>query len=308
MKFLVVLVCVTANYFWQQDLDRFDDSWFFKLRGWLESKVAARLPRLANAWLVSMLLVFGIPLVVLGVLLALIDGVAFGLFTIAIHIFVLLFAMDRTQPGMLAQRYQELWRAGDYEACYLYLQEHLAGESDSAADDIRALHERFGRLFTYRCFERMFVMIFWYMIGGPLAILFVYTCYQYRGSRSPAAVPATDQTIHILLYILEWLPLRLLGLTFCLVGDFESCFGRFKAMFFSTEQRVDQQVHHLATGALSLDSDLAGAERADPGQRGPGSFVELAAMENDALQALLERSQIIWLCGLAIAAVFGFGA
>ncbi|MEX2131944.1 MAG: regulatory signaling modulator protein AmpE [Pseudohongiellaceae bacterium] len=308
MKFLVVLICITANYFWKHDLDRFDDSWFFNLRNWLENRSAGLVDRYDNGWLATMVLVFLVPLIFLGIVLWLVDGLVFDLLTIGIHIMVLLFAIDRTHPGMLAQNYLDRWREGDFEACFLYLNEHLSGQDLHSTTDPRTLHLNFERLYTYRCFERMFVMIFWYVVAGPISVVFVYICYQYRDGKNENANQTSEQVNNLLLLILEWLPLRLLGLTFCLVGDFESCFGKYRTMFFSNQRPTDEAVHELATAALGLNTgqSILGAVQAGGAEK-PEAFRDLAALEIDALQALLERSQIIWLCFLAVAAVFGLG-
>lgn len=309
MKFLVVLICLSINYFWKQDLDRFDDSWFFQLRKWVESRIARHARQHAQGWILAMAIVFAIPLVGLGAMLWVADAKAFGLFTIGIHILVLLAATDRTHPGMLVDNYLEHWRKGDFEACYLYLTGQSAGPAlDGAVDNMQRLHLSFCRLVVHRFFEKMFVLIFWYLVAGPLAVLAVYICYQYRdGLYRDPQVPERDAVL-ILLAILEWLPLRLLGLTFCLVGDFESCFARFREMVLGSDRPQDEIVLELAAAALDLktvkETDSGGgAIIAD----GPTPFNDLAVLELGALQALLERSQILWLCLLAAAAVLGVG-
>lgn len=309
MKFLVVLISVTANYFWAHDLDRFDDSWFFKMRSWLEERVGKLQHGKNEAWLYSLLLVFLVPLVALGAVLLLIDDFAFGLVSLFVHATVLLFAIDRTHPGMLAQEYLVHWREGDFEACYLFLQRELAGREIAASDDPRQLHQNFGRLYTYRCFEKMFVMIFWYMVAGPLGVMFTYICYQYRDASDTSPYPAAGmQLIHTLLLIIEWIPLRLVGLTFCLVGDFEACFEKLKNLMFDNTQAADDAIYALAGNALGISAGASDAVRFTADSRAQDSFRDLAALEIDSMQALLERSQIIWVCFLAVAAVFGLGA
>ena len=299
MKFLVVLVCVTLNYFWKRDIDRFDDTWFFRLRSQLEALTAQTAQRHEGGWLLGVVLVFGVPLVLLWGILLLTDDVLLGIFTLVINIFVLLYAFDRTQPGQLAEGFLEHWRSGDLEGGFLYLREHLSKGELPPVDDHRQLHQRFGRLYVYRCLEKMFVMFFWYVLTGPLGGLFAYIAYQFRDGESELESPQRDHLIGQLVWLLEWLPLRLLGLTFCLVGDFESCFNRFRGMWLEAPQDNDVVIYDLATAALGLDpvpaSEFGDFER----------YQGLAEAEVSSLQALLERSQIIWVCFLALATIAG---
>ncbi|MFM1895830.1 MAG: hypothetical protein RLZZ385_904 [Pseudomonadota bacterium] len=299
MKFLVVLICVSLNYFWKRDIDRFDDTWFFRMRQFLESRTASIARRYSGGWLLGTVLVFLVPLIVLGAVLVLMDDVLLGLFTLIINIIVLLYAFDRTQPGMLAEGFLQHWRSGDLEGGYLYLREHLSRTELPPVDDHRQLHQRFGRLYVYRCLEKMFVMFFWYVLTGPLGVLFTYIAYQLRDGAPQQENSQQEHWIRVLVLALEWIPLRLLGITFCLAGDFESCFARFRNVLLETPQDNDAVIYDLATAALGLEpvppADSRDFER----------YQGLATLEIDSLQALLERSQIIWICFLALATIFG---
>lgn len=311
MKFLVILICVTANYFWKQDLDRIDDSWFFALRHRLVAFVDRSLAASADGWLVLFVLTFLVPLLVLGLVLVVADGVLYGLITMVVHVFILLMAFDRTHPGLLAQEYLEHWRAGDTQAGFRFLARELAFERSGEAETLAQMHRVFGRLYVYRCFEKMFVMFFWYLLAGPLGVLLAYIAYQLRDAGAVIADAREPGAVAAVVAVLEWAPLRLLGLTLCLVGNFERCFSRLRQTGLQNDGNTDLAVYELALAALELAADGASdASQLEPGSDMGGAAGERyrsrAAGEVEALRGLMERSQVLWLIGIALITVFAW--
>ena len=99
-----------------------------------------------------------------------------------IHIWVLLVAFDRTQPGKLANEFLSRWRRGDLQGTLLFLQEHgLCGKERAFRSDPE-IYTCFKEQLIYRCFEKMFIMIFSYLLAGAFGVLFAYVSYQLRDS------------------------------------------------------------------------------------------------------------------------------
>ncbi|MGB0443169.1 MAG: hypothetical protein ACPGJC_10985, partial [Pseudohongiellaceae bacterium] len=98
MKFLVILISLTINYLWLKDFDRFDDSWFFRLRRLIEAGFSRLEIKAEISWLVPVVSVYAFLLLALLLLLQLANGILYGFITMLIHIWVLLVALDRTQP------------------------------------------------------------------------------------------------------------------------------------------------------------------------------------------------------------------
>ena len=116
MYFLVILICLTINYVWLKDLDRFNDSWFFKFYAQVEQLTAKSPPKLTHGWWLPLLIVYAVPLLVVAALILFLQDIFFGIVVMLVHILVLLIAFDRTQPGKLASDFLVLWKQGDVAA------------------------------------------------------------------------------------------------------------------------------------------------------------------------------------------------
>jgi len=313
MKFLVILICLTINYLWLKDLDRFDDAWFFKLRRKIEAGLSERSGRAGFAWMVPVIIIYALPLLALGFVLYAVSGVAFGLPTMLVHILVLLIVFDRTQPGKLASEFLARWRTGDVEGCVLYMRQEKLASSEAALDSQALIAAFFKRKLIYRCFEKMFVVFFWYLLTGALGVLFSYVSYQMRDSHDESPDARQVNLICRITYFLEWLPLRLLALTFSLAGNFVQCFEKVKLSFWEFQPETDSGAALYSYAGCALSGlTVAVSDSEDPQELNELSAEErerlIEANEIEAIQALLERSQAIWLAILALMTIFGMQA
>ena len=317
MKFLVILICLIINYLWLKDFDRFDDSWFFRFRCQMANLSTKISRHPSTRWVLGTSLAYLIPLFALGVILYLVAGQLYGLPTMLVHILVLLVAFDRIQPGKLAREFLEKWKAEDIQACMLYLKQELAMPEALKIDDEEALSEYFSKQLVYRSFEKMFVMFFWYIVGGPIGIIFCYVSYQPRDlqiesvARKKADERECEQEAEItlitnLIWLLEWMPMRLLAITFSLIGNFVRCFENLKKSFWSAgvETSSVDLLYGYASCALSgmVGPDMPEAD-AGGNSKTRERLQKVARIQ--ALLALLERSQAVWLILLAIFTVYG---
>ncbi len=302
MKFLVILICLMVNYLWLKDFDRFNDGWFFRFRCRIEDWAADLVNKTSLGWLAAFVLIYGLPLLSLALILFLTAGSVFGLVTMVVHILILLVAFDRTQPGQLAKNFLEKFRGGDMGACIDFLKQEFHTTSLPDGDDKDGIGRYFSKQLTYRSFEKMFVMFFWYMCTGALGILFSYISYQLRDSHRERQLQKQVDFISLVLQVLEWVPLRLLALTFSLAGNFVQCFENVRNSFwhFSIETSNADLLYGYAGCAASgmvVNSDAEEGEEAVP--------QDSESMEIQAILGLLERSQAIWLSVLALITIVG---
>ncbi|HBW83767.1 MAG: hypothetical protein CMD92_02015 [Gammaproteobacteria bacterium] len=313
MKFLVILICLVVNHLRSDDCDRLDDSWFFRLRR-LTDQALSRFERKRKLpWLVPVISIYAFLLLALFITLHFVSDVLYGFATMLIHIWVLLVALDRTQPRKLASAFLVRWRDGDFRASLHFLQEEgLIAEGLAFKSDAQVFIH-FKEQFIYRCFEKIFVMLFSYLLAGAFGVLFAYVSYQLRYSYKESQHAKREKLIDGIILALEWIPVRLLALTFSLVGNFVLCFDKLRPQLLDFSQRSSSaDLYVYATCALS---QVAGSGL-NIGEPRPikldliskGSDRVIQEGEIEALQALLERSQTIWLAGLALVTLVGLQA
>ena len=308
MYFLVILICLTINYLWLKDFDRFSDSWFFRFHDFVEKQTAETAAKLTNGWWLTLLLVYGVPMLAVAGLLLLADEVFFGLLVMLVHILVLLIAFDRTQPGKLASDFLQLWKQGDQAACTEYLETVMATDTVALTENnSEELAAFFRKQLTYRSFERMFVMFFWYMVTGPLGVVFAYVTYQLRDRRTDSTPETAWRINRVLIRVLEWVPLRLLALSFSLAGNFVKCFARLQEILWDFSLQADYAELLYEFAGLALTGEELQADTSTSGGVLQQQRARIAA-EIEALLALLERSQLIWLSVLALITAFGINS
>ncbi len=310
MKFLVILISLTINYLWLKDFDRFDDSWFFRLRRLIEATFLRLEISAKSFWLVPVASIYALMLLSLLMLLQIVSGIFYGSVTMLIHIWVLLVALDRTQPGKLAKEFLSRWRRGDSQDTLLFLHEQGLCAKERVFRSDPEIYAYFKEQLTYRCFEKMFIMIFSYLLAGAFGVLFAYVSYQLRDSHDALQNEKQVNLVAGMISILEWIPVRLLALTFCLVGNFVLCFDQLRPRFLDFSQRsnsADLYVYaSCALSGMSGSGEIAGVPLSAQFDPSDGESKRLAqAGEVHALQALLERSQAIWLVVLALFTLLG---
>ena len=310
MKFLVILISLTINYLWLKDFDRFDDSWFFRLRRLIEATFFRLESRAKISWLVPVASIYALMLLSLLMVLQIVSGTFYGFVTMLIHIWVLLVALDRTQPGKLANEFLSRWRRGDSQGTLLFLQEQGLCAKEGVLRSDHEIYACFKEQLTYRCFEKMFIMIFSYLLAGAFGVLFAYVSYQLRDSHDARQNEKQVNLIAGMISILEWIPVRLLALTFCLVGNFVLCFDQLRPRFLDFSQRsnsADLYVYaSCALSGMSESGETAGvplSTHIDPSDAESERLAQAAEVQ--ALQALLERGQAIWLVVLALFTLLG---
>ncbi len=281
MKFLlsVIAVVILRHYGSLPRLHR--DLWY---RNWV-----ARLG--GQSWLAAIpagRLLFSIlgPVLLLWLVMGLLAGFLFNLPLIALGLLVLLYSFGRGDMDDLVTTYRDDLERADLQAAYHDAAEFNMAHRQGRAEDWQHLHREALSAIPYRYFERYFPVIFWFMVlGAPGALL--YRLAELHRDLDLDDGPEKGHADN-LLWILEWIPLRLLGLVFALVGDFAAAMRHWRTTLFDGLLTTSAVLEGYVYGALDL-KPVPGADE---------NSLRLSAAEVGDVVALFDRALVLWL-GLA---------
>ena len=276
MVFLAVVIAVALTRFTAVRLDGLAlsliDAW-----GRLVSRPAT-LPAV-----VAYYLYLAVPLALLGLVLLFFDSRGWQAAGFLVSLVILLGCLH---PGQLREQVRRF--AGDLDRGDLQAAYHDAaalGEAESTATNWQELHAGSLAAIAGRYFQCYFPVIFWFSLFGALGAL-LYRLAWYGASVSGGEDGTPSPVPRRLLMLLEWLPLRLLGFTLALMGNFPATFSRWRASL-------------LSAGAPTLDL-LKDYVRCALYHPGVPDRAETEIAELDELDDLIDRSLLSWLAVLAL--------
>lgn len=279
MNFLAFIIAFAVRQLWgsQEWLHR--DSW------WLDwQRRAAGLG--LGPWL-QLLLTAGLPALLAVLVLDLLQPLLFGLLWIAAAVLLLLYAFGRGDFHALVARYRDYCERGNGEGAWLFAREELGVEVAKDNDPQRPLfdlHQQVQVSLLYDGFQRWFAVVFFFFLLGPAAALAYRLLQLYRETNPVGPVLRV-------LFVLDWLPARVLAATFVLAGDFVRSRDTLVAMLGDTQADTGQLLQAVGIAAAA------------PGER--DAPLSQAAENAEVLSGLLRRSGIAWVLALAVVAILG---
>lgn len=137
----------------------------------------------------------------------------------------------------------------------------------------------------------LFSVFFWYALLGPVAMLMYAVVCELRYLPVVAEKSASlSSVLERAVDVLQWLPVRLLGLAFALVGNFAEVFPVWLSSVFASPASNAAYLDKLAQAALSMPLDLEVVEDDD-------------TESIEGLVSLLDRSLVVWLAVLLVLVV-----
>lgn len=277
MSFLVLLLVLWVEKFsaWRGAIQQ-DGPWLRLL-----AKAERQADFIESPWLAIILLVV-LPLVVLALLLALLEPLAYGWLALPVHLLVLIYSLGRGDLQAALGPFRDSWRRSDSEAAYLVARRDLALE---AAEEGSLLQSVQGYL-LWQAYQSFFAVIFWYALLGPLAAL-AYRLLALTAEH--AEQPALRERAVSLRHAFDWLPVRVLAASFALVGNFVAVNRALLHELLSWD---------ISAAQLVISVGRAAGETPEPviGEAGVGSL--------DVLWQLLVRAAVLWYALFALWTLF----
>ncbi len=293
MVFLVLLITLCGYSLLGYRVDERYDNWFFAFHGWLEARL--------QKWpLVSMLAVLLLPLLAIHWLLATFENGLFGLLGVVLYAAILFYSLGRGNLVEQTQSYLERWRDGDIQSAYHYAIDYFRLPEGSDIEDINQMHESVRAGLFYQWFEQIFVILFWFILAGPLGALFIRLLCLYEKALNDKD-SADDLMPLQLQHVVQWLPARLLGFTFAIAGNFTLCFKVWMEAIMDWRRPTQDVLHNsgmAALGVCKIDENDRRIVIFDP------ALFESYAGELETIQELVIRSLVVWVVVLALLTIF----
>lgn len=250
------------------------DGWFDRYLAWLPVSTERPRWRLLAATLVPAVVLWGLTW-------GLVEHFSV-LWALLLAVPVLLYSLGRGDFTAQVGAYIEASEREDSVGAARQLAILQGAQGESAdPEDWPEMHRQALAAIAYRGCERMFAVLFWFLLLGPAGALLYRLGILYREREDTGAVQRW-------LWLLEWPVVRLMGLTWSMAGNFDSCFFRCQRELLNVRESPRRLLFDQMLGALgSTESDC---------DRAPVGLDEVRAS-----LPLFSRSLLLWVCVLAVA-------
>lgn len=247
------LIAVLAIMYWSSTtasiLQR--DGWFI----WLLNRLRS-LPAVSSFPLLPMILALALPLLIMVLCIWAIVYFLSANFLFFLYVPVLLYSLGRGDFLADVNKYIDTANRGDSVAASK-LVDDLCGRavidiSSAPTNDWKGLHTQALKVISYRGFERTFAVLFWFVIAGAIGALLYRLSAIYREQTTPSSNEAV--LAEKWLWLIEFPAVRLMGLTWAFVGNFDSC--PLRDSLADVENSSMTILNNSLRGALGAPTDL----------------------------------------------------
>lgn len=232
-----------------------------------------------------------IPLLVL-VFLAhlLLSKLSFGWAAWIFDLVVLIYCLGNTHLRRRAQECYEQVEQGNMESARSLLFEYFDVEETGAITTNVLM-----RAFYRASLQRIFAILFWFVVLGPTGAVLYRLLHKLSVYSSDESMVGAKFLSTQAAFILDWVPARLLALSFCLAGNFMDVFTQWRATFKAKINETYQILYccgHAAIGVDVNDHKINEQETA------------VVYAQFDEAYHLVCRALFIWLVAFALMILF----
>jgi len=297
MALIAVLISLLAERLVPRLQEIRELEWFAAYGRWVLGRAPAWLSK--GGWGVA--LVLAGPLVLIWGLHWLVEGWLFGFPELFLAIAVLFFSLrlgglDESVDAYVEARDQGLDQDARHHAQNV-IPEPMPADADG---ELRAFAENV----LYQSLERVFAVIFWFALLGPLGAALYRLAAEMRDRLAPGN-PPLETALSKLIGFLDWAPARLMTLAFLLTGSFEEGIEAWRRAGEPEERKPLEAenrdlVRRVGCGALRLPEHMMTEAQREAAEAGPDTDTIRSA------RGIILRSLVIWLAVIALLTLGGW--
>jgi len=278
MTFLAIIIAVLLFQAWGSAARVHRDGWFLDWQ--------ARVTSWGLSSRFSLALLVALPCLLASLLLGFVKPLLFGLVWLPLAVLLLLYSFGRGDFQASMGRYRSHAYSGDFEAAYLTAREEFRWEdSEDTPETASGVHTLIQQAFLCEGLQRWFSVLFYFAVLGPVGALAYRLIHLGRDQFGPAAA---DRCV----FLLDWIPARLLAATFALTGDFIGSKDSLLSGLGDPAREAGDLLLPVGLAALGPDASSPSGEAA--------VFGPDAAAQNREFDALLSRSAVCWIVVLSL--------
>ena len=274
MEIFVTVLALAFLQVWGARNPLHKDTWFFAWREKFFSKDAARISELK-----SFACIF-VPVIVLGLAFELLLAQSPWLM-LPVAVIVLLYSFGRGEFAEIVREYTQACYVEDWDSATNRASRFHVEIDSIEKDDWPTLHRHVFDEAGYRGFERMFAVLFWFFLLGPVGAL------MYRLVFLQVSKDSQDKLAERWLWLLEWPAVRVLGLSFALTGNFSGCITQWRECLVCAKRSTIAILSPMILGALSVSEEL------EPD-------CEITRKELSLMAKLYQRTLWFWVAAVSI--------
>lgn len=299
MKFIIIVIGILLLQRMGSLPQLQRDGWYRQWTLWIQKQ-----KWLGSISYIKLLISLLVPLFVLVGALLLLDNHWFGVPVFVLSFLVFLYSLGRGNLEEDIEGYSEDLRRDDLQAAYHDAAEFNVTKEVGVSENWAELHDEVVGALSYRYFERYFAVIFWFVLAGaPGALL-----YRLLMLHSEIAANGRNEDdsprIQYGLHLMEWLPVRLMGLSLAFVGNFTACLESLRMSLLSGSLSTLSTIRSyvlaaLASGSIKTISEEPTEEKVEEQIEETLSIKNEAETEVAEIRALFSRALMLALCLVA---------
>jgi len=274
MKIIIILVCLAVQRFLNVRLSIADFDWFKPYMGLVRKMTGGKELTGYDGLAFTVL-----PIILLVGVFDLIFGMS-TLFSFVFGLAILFYCLDGRN---MAKQLVAYLGGGEGDARKEVVGFAIGTVSEATNAQARVVSNSVFQ----KSLHNVFAVLFWYYILGVFGALlyFVVRLVWTRASASDAELVGLTDSSATVLGVLDWVPVRLSGLGYALVGAFGNVFGSLMKNIVAGTSSNDSLTAEF--GLIGINADPASDEKAD---------VE----ENKSALELAFRAQIVWVVVIGV--------